>query len=214
MVTMVTRDVHGTCCQQHGGFDRYACPRSYARNQRRQPRGHLLGAIAVASVLAMALGCGSGGSSSSGSTKLELISITPSTALIKVGASSQLSATGQFSDGSTQVLANVTWRTANRQIATVSSTGTVTGVGGGTAKISAADSGITGTATITVAASAPPGGGGSGSTGIAGNKAYIATPSQDCFGGALQPKNPNMVIVADLGATPGTSAVVTKIAMP
>jgi hypothetical protein len=55
-----------------------------------------------------------------------------------VGATSQMTATAAFSDGTTQnVTTQATWRTGNAAVATVSSSGLVTGVGPGTVSITA-----------------------------------------------------------------------------
>jgi hypothetical protein len=69
-----------------------------------------------------------------------------------VGVLRQFTATGNYSDGSTQYLTQqATWTSANTAIATVTSTmGLVTAVSPGTVNISATLSGITGSASLTV----------------------------------------------------------------
>jgi trimeric autotransporter adhesin len=71
------------------------------------------------------------------------------------GESEPLTATGNFSDGSTQNLtASVTWKATPQAIATITAQGNFTGVSPGSAQVSAAYQGITGSATIAVAAAA------------------------------------------------------------
>ena len=89
---------------------------------------------------------------------LSTITISPGTpATIFLGASAQFTATGNFNDGSTQDLtAQVTWRSSNKTIATVSNTtgskGLVTPLRTGTTTISATLPGtiVTGSTTLSV----------------------------------------------------------------
>ncbi len=97
----------------------------------------------------------------SGSTTLTLtaaltsIAITPSNPSIPVGSNQQFTATGTFSDGSTQNLTNsATWNSSSPATATVSSTGLAKGVGQGSVTISATSGSITGNNTLTVTAAA------------------------------------------------------------
>jgi trimeric autotransporter adhesin len=81
------------------------------------------------------------------------VTVTPPAADLPVGETQQLVATGDYSDGSTQVLTDsVTWSTSDSATATVSSTGLVTAVANGPATITATDtsSSIEGTAAIVV----------------------------------------------------------------
>jgi hypothetical protein len=170
----------------------------------------------AAAVLAIVItgGCGgSGGSSQRAPVTLQSITIAPATALVKVNDTQQFTASGNFSDGSSQDLANVSWATVKSGIATISPGGLATGVSAGTTKITASASGVNGTASITVAAPAPPGGGGSGS-GIVGDRAYVPAPSHNCLGDVLSPVNPNTVAVINLDATSSTTGVVARITMP
>lgn len=81
---------------------------------------------------------------------LETITVTPATAVVLQGSTLQLAASGRYSDNSnSDITAMVTWTSSDTAVATVSATGLVTGVGAGTATITAALSGVTGTATIT-----------------------------------------------------------------
>jgi uncharacterized protein YjdB len=79
------------------------------------------------------------------------ITVTPSGRTIALGTKLPLTATALFSDGSTQVVSSTaTWVSDNTSFATVNTVGTVTGVGIGTAKITATLGGVTGTAPVNV----------------------------------------------------------------
>jgi len=79
---------------------------------------------------------------SSGAT-LTAIQITASSNSVAAGSTLQLTATGTYSDNSTQNLTNIaSWQSSNTSLATVSGGGTVTGVGGGTAQITASSAGV------------------------------------------------------------------------
>lgn len=100
----------------------------------------------------LGLGCGT----TSGSATLSSIAITPSPVSINAGATQQLTVTGTFSDLTRAPLTSgVSFSSSAAAVATVSSSGLVTGVSGGTATITASASGVTGTVTVTVAAAAP-----------------------------------------------------------
>ncbi|MGO9606457.1 MAG: beta strand repeat-containing protein [Candidatus Binataceae bacterium] len=88
---------------------------------------------------------------------LSSITITVPVATIAKGTTTQLTATGNFTDGSTQDLTNlVGWTSADNTIAQVSdavgSKGLVTGINLGTTTIMATLNGIVGSATVTVSA--------------------------------------------------------------
>jgi uncharacterized protein YjdB len=82
------------------------------------------------------------------------VAVTPGSASIAVGATVNLDAVAR--DASARILTGraVTWATSNPAVATVSSTGLVTGVAGGAATITATSEGKSGTATVTVTAPA------------------------------------------------------------
>jgi uncharacterized protein YjdB len=87
----------------------------------------------------------------SGPPKLQSISVTPQTASVPLGLSQQFKATGSYSDGSSQDLTtSVVWNTSNEPVATVKSSGLATGVGKGSANISATVGATSGTAFLTV----------------------------------------------------------------
>lgn len=85
------------------------------------------------------------------SAVLSSITITPISPSIAIGTTQQLTATGVYSDGSTADLTNLaSWTSSNTAIATVDSTGLLTGIAEGSATISAQFDGITGTTDATV----------------------------------------------------------------
>ncbi len=70
--------------------------------------------------------------------KLTSLTVAPVNPVLVVGATQQFTATGNFSDGSTQDMTSVvTWNSSSASTATISSTGMATGQGGGTTTISA-----------------------------------------------------------------------------
>ncbi len=77
------------------------------------------------------------------------VAVSPSTATIDVGGTVQLAASPTNSQGG-GVSATVSWSSSATSVATVASTGLVTGVGAGSATITASAGGRSGTATITV----------------------------------------------------------------
>ncbi|MGA7693673.1 MAG: chitobiase/beta-hexosaminidase C-terminal domain-containing protein [Candidatus Sulfotelmatobacter sp.] len=87
---------------------------------------------------------------------LTSIAITPASATVLYAGTVQLTATGHYNDGSTQNLTSTaSWTSSNPSAATVAS-GLVTGVGSGSANITASFSGIASNlSTITVSAQNP-----------------------------------------------------------
>jgi hypothetical protein len=73
------------------------------------------------------------------------------TATINQGGTVQESAVGTYNDGSSKSLTNVQWSSDTESVATVASTGLVTGVSPGSATITGASGTVSGTASITVA---------------------------------------------------------------
>jgi hypothetical protein len=90
---------------------------------------------------------------------LESIAVTPSNPSVPAGLSQQFTATGTFSDGSTQdVTGVVTWSSNTPSVATVSnapgSTGLATAITSGTTTIAATDGTATGSTVLTVTSAA------------------------------------------------------------
>jgi hypothetical protein len=120
--------------------------------------------VATITTAGLATGVGAGTSTISatfsgktGSTTLTVtpatlssITVTPATASVPKGFSRQYTATGNFSDGTTQDLTSlVTWASSTTTVATITSAGLANLVGVGTTTITASYSGKSGTATLT-----------------------------------------------------------------
>ena len=84
------------------------------------------------------------------------IAVTPANPSIAVGATQQLTATGTFSDNSTEQLASVTWSSSNPAVAAIDNdagdAGTAFGLAQGTATITAQAGSVSGSVTLTVGA--------------------------------------------------------------
>ncbi len=79
------------------------------------------------------------------------LTITPVNSFIAISTSLQLTATGIFSDGSTQDLtASASWSSSSSGVATVNSSGVVTGTGAGSTTITATQGGVSASTTTTV----------------------------------------------------------------
>jgi hypothetical protein len=75
------------------------------------------------------------------------------TATINQGGTVQESAVGSYNDGSTKSLSNVQWSSGTTSVASISTSGLVTGVSPGTSTITGASGTVSGTSTITVSLS-------------------------------------------------------------
>ena len=103
----------------------------------------------------LALCVGLAGCNNDSSTSLVSINAADAPTTISIGSTSQISVTGNQSDGTSYaVTANVTYASSATSIATVSATGLVTGVAPGAATITASTSGLQSAVTVTVLASA------------------------------------------------------------
>jgi hypothetical protein len=81
------------------------------------------------------------------------VAVTPANPSVVKGKTEQFTATGTFSDNSTQNLtASVTWTSQTPGVATVNASGLATGVTAGTSKIQAASGAVNGSTTLTVTA--------------------------------------------------------------
>jgi len=90
-----------------------------------------------------------------GSASLVSIAVTPANPSIAKGATQQFTATGTYSDNSTQNLtSSVTWSSTNTAVAMIGSGGLATGVGTGSTTISAVSGSISGSTNLTVTAPA------------------------------------------------------------
>jgi len=86
------------------------------------------------------------------------VAVSPATASMLVGQTVQLTATPKDASGTTLSGRVVSWASSNTSVATVSSSGLVTGKAAGSATITATSEGKSGSAGVTV--TAPPSGGG------------------------------------------------------
>jgi uncharacterized protein YjdB len=84
------------------------------------------------------------------------VTVAPSSASVGVGTATQLAATPRDALGNALSGRVITWTSGNTAVATVNTTGRVTGVALGTVTITATSEGQSGTAEITVTAAPPP----------------------------------------------------------
>jgi len=84
------------------------------------------------------------------------VGVLPATTSIQVGTTQSLAATVKDQFGEVMTGQSVTWSTNNASAASVDGAGVVTGVAAGSATISAASAGKTGTSVVTVTAAPPP----------------------------------------------------------
>jgi hypothetical protein len=103
--------------------------------------------------LAVSWSCGSSSNSSTpapSAATVSAVNVSGVASLSSIGQTIQLTATATLSDGTTQnVTAKATWQSSNSGVATVSSSGLMTGVASGTVTITATYQGKAGTATTT-----------------------------------------------------------------
>ncbi len=81
---------------------------------------------------------------------LTSLTISPATVSIAAGTQPQFTATGNFDDGSTQVLTSLQWSSSATSVLTVDANGLGLGVAAGTSTVTATSGGIAGTASVTV----------------------------------------------------------------
>lgn len=82
---------------------------------------------------------------------LTALTLSPTNTSIAVGGTSQYTATGTFSDGTTRNLTTtVTWSSSNTTVATITSTGLATGLKAGSTTIAAVSGSIPAQTTLTV----------------------------------------------------------------
>ena len=90
-----------------------------------------------------------------GAAVLQSIAVTPANPSVPKGLTQQFTATGTYSDSSTQDLTSqVTWASATTSVATIHAAGLATAVATGTSSISAMLGGISGSTLLTVTAAA------------------------------------------------------------
>jgi Bacterial Ig-like domain (group 2) len=114
------------------------------------------GLVSAKSAGSSAITAASGGLTSSMSltvvaATLKSLVVTPANPAVIKNATQQFTATGTFSDGSTQNLtSSVVWSSATPSVATIASTGLATAISAGSSIIQAASGSITGTTSLTV----------------------------------------------------------------
>lgn len=105
---------------------------------------------------ALVVGCGGGGGGEPAGppppAAVSTVSVEPTALTLLVGAAQALVATPRDAAGSALSGRSVTWLSGNTAVASVSSTGTVTGVTAGTTTITATSEGRSGSAQVTVLA--------------------------------------------------------------
>lgn len=112
---------------------------------------NLLFATVLISLLG-AFGCAGGGSGTGGGgPKLSSIKVSEVNANPTVGDTDQLTATGQYSDGSAKDLtSSVTWTTSPAGLATVAAGGVLTAQASGQVSVTASMGGVSGSASLTI----------------------------------------------------------------
>ncbi len=161
----------------------------------------------------------SGGKSGTATVTVSLVpvatvSVTPAAATVAVGGTVQLAATPRDSAGNPLSARTVTWSTSSSGVATVSTSGLVTGIAAGSATITATSGGKSGTAAITV--TAPTGGSGCQSAcwyvdATAGNDANPGTSAAPwrTIQHAADVMNPGDTVIVNDGVYTGGTSVVT-----
>jgi uncharacterized protein YjdB len=82
--------------------------------------------------------------------KLVSITISPANARVQKGTSLKFTATGNYSDGSTATLTNVTWRSSKNNLANMRGSGILHAKKAGTLTVTASASGVTGSTSVTI----------------------------------------------------------------
>jgi hypothetical protein len=95
--------------------------------------------------------CGGGANSPTPPT-LQSISVAPQNGTVAAGITQQFSATGHYSDGSSNTMSSVTWSSGTATVATISSSGLATSLAAGTTIIQATSGNTSGSTTLTVTA--------------------------------------------------------------
>jgi hypothetical protein len=117
--------------------------------------------VLVVFLIVFAAGCGAGKDNGlqqpSPNATLQSITIGPASPAVQVGQTLQLTATGNFSDGShSDITSTASWNSTTPNLATVNSSGIVTGVAAGTANIIAAQASVSSSTNVVVSTAPPP----------------------------------------------------------
>ena len=153
-----------------------------------------------------------------GPAPVATVTVTPATSSLQIGGTVQLSAVTRDASGNVLTGRSIVWASSSPSIASVTTTGLVTAIAGGTATVSATSEGRSGTSTISVGSSS---GGSVGSVNISFAKTVLAIGEQtqamatvrDLSGGVVtgraitwQSANPSVATVSSAG-------VVTAVAL-
>lgn len=98
---------------------------------------------------------GGGGGGGGGTVAVGSVAIAPATASLQVGATVTLAASTRDASGNVLTGRTITWTTSSPGVASVSTSGVVTGLSAGTATVTATSEGKTASAAITVTAPPP-----------------------------------------------------------
>lgn len=104
---------------------------------------------ALFGVFLVVLACGGGGDGGSAPPTVATVTVSPASGTVVVGATLQLSASA-VDRGGKPLSRTLTWSSTTPNVATVSTSGLVTGISAGAATISATADGVAGSAQITV----------------------------------------------------------------
>lgn len=107
-------------------------------------------AVGSATITAVSEGVSGTAALTVSSVPVATVEVSPSSTSIQIGATTQLSAATRDASGNVLTGRTVVWSSSNTAVATVNSTGLVTGVAAGSVTITASSEGKSGTATVVV----------------------------------------------------------------
>ena len=111
---------------------------------------------AILMLAALLTSCGGGGGDIQEPVAVAQVTVTAPATTVAVGQTLQLAATAQDAAGNPLEGRTFAWTSADGAIASVSSSGLVTGVAPGAVEIQATSEGVTGSVAITITATSPP----------------------------------------------------------
>lgn len=106
--------------------------------------------LAVAVLTVVVTGCGGGDGTSPGEAAVDTVDVTPAAASMLVGESRGFVATARSASGQVLTGRSTSWSSSNTSVATVSASGTTTGIAAGTSQVVATIEGVVGQASLTV----------------------------------------------------------------
>lgn len=152
------------------------------------------------------------------SATLQSISITPANPIIQVGGTQPFTATGTYSNGTTQnITSQVTWSSSNTAAAAVNASGVATGVAGGASTIKATFGGVNASTSLTVqpatlvitTASLPSGTQGAAYTAALSSSGGTPTVSWGLINSTTLPSGLVMSVSGQITGTPTASGTST-----